>query len=61
MIGIFLAVLELIRHHSLQCKQEDLFGEMWLLPDKNLDGDIDFKSSDTYEHASPETSDPENP
>ena len=60
MIGIFLAVLELIRHHSLQCKQEDLFGEMWLLPDKKSGGDIDFQSSDTYEHASPETSDPEN-
>ena len=40
-------------------KKSDLFGEMWLLPDKKSDGDIDFKSSDTYEHASPETSDPE--
>ena len=53
MIGIFLAVLELIRHHNLQCEQEELFGEMWLRPDKNLEDNIDFKSSDSYEHTSP--------
>ena len=59
MIGIFLAVLELIRHHNLQCEQESLFGEMWLRPDKKVDGDLDFKSSDTYEHAASDPVDSE--
>ena len=57
MIGIFLAVLELIRHHNLQCEQEQLFGEMWLRPDKNIEGNIDFKSSDSYEHIGPRSPD----
>jgi segregation and condensation protein A len=30
MIGIFLAVLELIRHHQVQVEQPDLFGEIWI-------------------------------
>jgi segregation and condensation protein A len=30
MIGIFLAVLELIRHHHVQVEQADLFGEIWI-------------------------------
>ncbi len=30
MIGIFLAVLELIRHHNIQAEQTELFGEIWI-------------------------------
>jgi segregation and condensation protein A len=30
MIGIFLAVLELIRHHHARVDQQDLFGEIWI-------------------------------
>jgi segregation and condensation protein A len=30
MIGIFLAVLELIRHHHVQVEQGKLFGEIWI-------------------------------
>lgn len=30
MIGIFLAVLELIRHHNIQAEQQDLFSEIWI-------------------------------
>jgi segregation and condensation protein A len=30
MIGIFLAVLELIRHHHVQVEQPELFGEIWI-------------------------------
>lgn len=30
MIGIFLAVLELIRHHHVQVEQAELFGEIWI-------------------------------
>jgi len=31
MVGIFLAILELIRHHQVQVEQEDLFGEIWIV------------------------------
>ena len=31
MVGIFLAILELIRHHQVQVEQEELFDEIWVL------------------------------
>jgi segregation and condensation protein A len=31
-IGIFLAILELLRHHSFRAEQSTDFGEIWLLP-----------------------------
>jgi segregation and condensation protein A len=31
-IGIFLAVLELVRHHSVEAEQEDAQGEIWVKP-----------------------------
>lgn len=31
MVGLFLAVLELIRHHHACVEQEELFGEIWVL------------------------------
>ena len=31
LVGIFLAVLELIRHHHVQVTQESLFGEIWIV------------------------------
>lgn len=37
MVGIFLAILELIRHHHVQVEQEDLFGEIWIVA--KLSGD----------------------
>lgn len=32
LIGLFLGVLELVRHHGVQFEQGDLFGEIWLAP-----------------------------
>ena len=32
LIGMFLAVLELVRHHRVRAEQNDLFGEIWMLP-----------------------------
>ncbi len=34
MVGIFLAILELIRHHHAQVEQEDLFSEIWITKKK---------------------------
>ncbi len=31
MVGVFLAVLELIRHHHVRVEQEDLFAEIWIV------------------------------
>jgi segregation and condensation protein A len=53
MIGIFLAVLELVRHHNVHCDQNDLFGEMWLVASGNLTASIDTTNIDTYEHSGP--------
>lgn len=32
MVGLFLALLELIRHHHASVEQAELFGEIWVLP-----------------------------
>lgn len=32
MVGLFLALLELIRHHRARVEQAELFGEIWVLP-----------------------------
>ena len=32
LVGIFLAVLELVRHHHVRVEQNEAFGEIWLLP-----------------------------
>lgn len=37
MVGIFLAVLELIRHHHVHVEQEELFGEIWVISDQSAD------------------------
>ena len=31
-VSIFLAVLELLRHHSFRAEQPEVFGEIWVLP-----------------------------
>lgn len=31
-IGLFFAVLELVRHHGVRVEQHDLYGEIWVLP-----------------------------
>jgi segregation and condensation protein A len=40
MAGIFLAVLELIRHHQVQVEQSDLFGEIWILAENSADAKV---------------------
>jgi len=40
MAGIFLAVLELIRHHQVQVEQSDLFSEIWILAENSADAKV---------------------
>jgi segregation and condensation protein A len=51
LVGIFLAVLELVRHHHIRVEQNALFGEIWVLPDLNNTAPLDLSNVDEYEHA----------
>jgi len=46
MIGIFLAVLELVRHHNVTFEQEALFSEIWLYPGTAEARQIDISKVD---------------
>ena len=50
LVGIFLAVLELVRHHHVHVDQNELFGEIWILPDRNCMNPLDVSDVDNYEH-----------
>ena len=52
MIGVFLALLELVRHHHIHSDQNDLFGEIWILPGSQSDKEVDISAVETYEHGS---------
>lgn len=50
LVGIFLAVLELVRHHHLHVEQNRSFGEIWLLPEQNCRAPLDPASVSNYDH-----------
>ena len=47
LIGTFLAVLELVRHHSVEAEQNDSNGEIWVRPGPNFHQDIDVTLLET--------------
>ncbi len=49
-VGIFLAMLELARHHHIRAEQNELFGEIWVLPGANFDGPLVATEVDDFEH-----------
>jgi segregation and condensation protein A len=50
LVGMFLAVLELVRHHHAQATQTELFGEIWLEPgEAPLPADLSIVAD--YEHS----------
>ncbi len=51
LVGIFLAVLELVRGHRVRVEQNDLFGEVWLLLDRDCREPLDLASVDEYQAA----------
>ena len=58
MIGVFLAVLELVRHHSVDTRQDQLHGEIWIVPgDQFQQGDA-FSDVDEYGGSAPASEDP---
>ncbi len=48
MIGVFLAILELVRHHSVRTEQNDLHGEIWIVPGEDFRESIDLSDVDNY-------------
>ncbi|MBN2476956.1 MAG: segregation/condensation protein A [Pirellulales bacterium] len=51
LVGIFLAILELVSHHHVRVEQNALFGEIWVLPNLNCTEPLDLSNVDDYEHA----------
>jgi segregation and condensation protein A len=49
MVAMFLAILELVRHHGIRAEQNQNFGEIWVLPGLNA-GDLNLSGADNYEH-----------
>jgi segregation and condensation protein A len=53
-IGIFLAILELVRHHGVWAEQNELFGEIWVLPGESAAKELNLAGAETYEHPASE-------
>jgi segregation and condensation protein A len=51
MIGVFLAVLELVRHHCVYAEQDGVHGEIYLMPGTDFTGDLPLDDVDQYEGA----------
>ncbi len=54
LIGIFLACLELVRHGQVRLEQNDLFGEIWLLPNLECTEPLDLSNVDSYDRVGSE-------
>jgi segregation and condensation protein A len=50
LIGMFLAVLELIRHHGVRAEQAELHAEIWLLAGESTSPPLDPALVDNYQH-----------
>jgi segregation and condensation protein A len=49
-VGVFLAVLELVRHHSVRTEQNDLHGEIWIVPGEEFDPRREITAADEYDN-----------
>jgi len=50
MVGIFLAVLELARHHNVETRQSELHSEIEIVPVDGFDRSASFFDADDYGH-----------
>ena len=53
MVGIFLAVLELARHHNVTTEQTDLHGEIFILPGEGFNQELSLADVDDYDPQGP--------
>jgi segregation and condensation protein A len=49
LVGLFLATLELVRHHGVHLEQGELFDEIWILPGDAASGALEIAGADNYE------------
>lgn len=49
LVGVFLGILELVRHHSVVTEQADGAGEIWVLPGPQFDPNLSLSAVDTYQ------------
>lgn len=57
-VGVFLAVLELVRHYGVNAEQDDLHSEIWIVAGQAFDATAELASADEYEnHSSPADTD----
>ncbi|MDP1560507.1 MAG: segregation/condensation protein A [Pirellulaceae bacterium] len=59
-VGVFLAVLELIRHHAVVASQEDVHGDIRLMRGETFSEGLDLSKIDTYGAAAPNLQPPPN-
>jgi segregation and condensation protein A len=53
LVGIFLAVLELVRHHHVCAEQDGAFADIWLAQDRGFSPRLELSGVDNYDHARP--------
>ncbi len=51
MIGVFLAILELVRYHSVRTEQHELHGEIMIMPGERFDEALNLSRVDSYDGA----------
>ena len=49
MVGVFLAILELVRHHSVRTEQGEMHGEIWVLPGDEFSTSLDCSNVDNFD------------
>lgn len=47
-VGVFLAILELVRHHSVRAEQNDMHGEIRIVPGEEFDPAKEITAADDY-------------
>ena len=53
MVGVFLALLELTRHHNVLAQQSDLHAEILIVPGQDFDSTTEFGDVDDYGQSPP--------
>ena len=49
MVGVFLAILELSRHHGVRTEQDEQHGEIWVVPGESFSTNFHVAQVDNYE------------
>ena len=50
LIGVFLGILELVRHHNVVTEQPVIHGEIYILPGEQFDPHLNLDNVDNYDH-----------